>query len=79
MSQFQVKLTESEPDQNTQQSMNSGHNYWGLLEILTVIWMYRKVSNIRCTKCQNLNDSRLVLQLFVPNPLKPSVKSIMKM
>ena len=41
--------------------------------------MYRKVSNIRRTKCQNLNDSRLVLQLSMPNPLKPSVKSIMKM
>ena len=40
---------------------------------------YRKVSNIRRTKCQNLNDSRLVLELSVPNPLKPSVKSIMKM
>ena len=41
--------------------------------------MYRKVSNIRRTKCHNLNDSRLVLQLSVSNPLKPSVKSIMKM
>ena len=40
-------------------------------------YAYRKVSNIRRTKCQNLNDSRLVLQLSVPNPLKPSVKSIM--
>ena len=40
---------------------------------------YHKVSNIRRTKCQNLNDSCLVLQLSVPNPLKPSVKSIMKM
>ena len=40
---------------------------------------YRKVSNIRRTKCQNLNDSRLVLQLSVPNPLKPSVKSITQM
>ena len=40
---------------------------------------YRKVSNIRRTKCQHLNDSRLVLQLSVRNPLKPSVKSIMKM
>ena len=40
---------------------------------------YRKVSNIRRSICQNLNDSRLVLQLSVPNPLKPSVKSIMKM
>ena len=40
---------------------------------------YRKVSNIRRTKCQNLNDSRLVLQLPVPNPLKPSIKSIIQM
>ena len=40
---------------------------------------YRKVSNIRRTKCQNLNDSHLVLQLSVSNPQKPSVKSIMKM
>ena len=44
-----------------------------------VFVIYRKVSNIRRTKCQNLNDSRLVLQLSMPNPLKPSVKSIMKM
>ena len=43
------------------------------------ILKYRKASNIRRTKCQNLNDSRLFLQLSVPNPLKPSVKSIMKM
>ena len=40
---------------------------------------YRKVSNIRRTKCQNLNDSRLVLQLSVPNQMKPGVKSRMKM
>ena len=40
---------------------------------------YRKVSNIRHTNSQNLNDSRLVLELSVPNSLKPSVKSIMKM
>ena len=42
-------------------------------------FIYRKVSNIRRAKCQNLNESRLVLQLSVPNPLKPNVKSIMKM
>ena len=41
--------------------------------------LYWKVSNIRRTESQNLNDSRLVLLLSVPNPLKPSVKSIMKM
>ena len=28
------------------------------------VYMYRKISNIICKKSQNLNDSRLVLQLF---------------
>ena len=32
---------------------------------------YRKKSNIRRTKSQNLNDSHLVLRLSFPNPLKP--------
>ena len=32
---------------------------------------YRKISHIRCTKSQHLNDSRLVLQLPLPNTLKP--------
>ena len=41
--------------------------------------LYRKVSNIKRTKSQNLNDSRLVLQLSLPNRLKPGVKSRMKM
>ena len=40
---------------------------------------YRKVSNIRRTKSQNLTDSRLVLKLSVPNPLKLGIKSRMKM
>ena len=40
---------------------------------------YRKVSNIRRTKSQNLNASRLILQLSLPNPLKPGVKLRMKM
>ena len=40
---------------------------------------YRQVSNIRHTKSQNLNDSRSVLRLRLPNPLKPDVKSRMKM
>ena len=35
---------------------------------------YRKLSNIRRTKSQNLNDSRLVLHLSLPNLLKPCVK-----
>ena len=40
---------------------------------------YRKISNIRRTQNQNLNDSRLIMQLPFPNALKPGVKSRMKM
>ena len=35
---------------------------------------YRKVSNIRRTKSSNLNVSRLVEKLSLPNPMKPGVK-----
>ena len=35
---------------------------------------YRKISNMRLTKSPNLNDSRLVLKLSLPNLLKPGVK-----
>ena len=41
-------------------------------------WDYHKISNISHTKSQNLNDPGLVLQLTLPNPLKPGVKSRMK-
>ena len=47
--------------------------------VLDHIAVYRQISNIRRTKPHNLNDSRLVLQLTLPNPLKPGVKSRMKM
>ena len=40
---------------------------------------YRQVSNIRCTKSQHLKCSSTVLRLSLPNPLKPDVKSRMKM
>ena len=40
---------------------------------------YRQVSNIRRTKSQHLKDSRTVLRLSLPKPLKPDVKSRMKM
>ena len=40
---------------------------------------YRQASNIRRIKSQNLNVSRLALQLSLPNPLNPGVKSGMKM
>ena len=43
------------------------------------VLMYRQTSNISCTKSQNLNVSHLVLQLSLANPLKPCVKSRMKM
>ena len=42
-----------------------------------VFSIYRQ--NIKRTKSQNLNVSRLVLQLSLPNTLKPRVKSRMKM
>ena len=41
--------------------------------------IYRQVSNIRRTQSKNTNVSRLVLQLSLPNPLKPGVKLRMKM
>ena len=40
---------------------------------------YRQVSNISCTKPQYLKDSRTILRLSLPNPLKPDIKSRMKM
>ena len=40
---------------------------------------YRKISNISGTQNQNLNDSRLIMQMPFPNALKPGVKSRMKM
>ena len=40
---------------------------------------YRQVSNIRGTKSQNLDVSRLGLQLSLRNILKPGVKPRMKM
>ena len=39
----------------------------------------KSLNNIRRTKYQNITDSRLVLQLSVPNLLKHGVKSRMKM
>ena len=42
------------------------------LGIYCFYW-YCQTFNIRCTKSQNLNISRLVLQLSLPNPFKPGV------
>ena len=43
------------------------------------IAIYRKIYNMRRTKIQNLNVSRIGLQLSMRNILKPSVKWRMKM
>ena len=43
------------------------------------VYVYRQVSDIRRTKSQHLTNSRTVLRLSLPNPLKPDVKSRMKM
>ena len=40
---------------------------------------YCQTSSISCTKSKNFNVSRLVLQLSLPNLLKPDVKLKMKM
>ena len=54
------------------------------LNLVTIEWVdglhiYRKISNTRRTQSQNINVSRLVLQLSLPNPLKPGVKLKMEM
>ena len=37
--------------------------------------IYPQTSNISRTKCKSSNVSRLVLQLYLPNPLKPGVEN----
>ena len=67
------------------------HQHWGNLESWRMIpvrpsnpdhitttqetHIYRQFSNIRRTQSQKINVSRLVLQLSLPNPLKPGVVS----
>ena len=55
------------------------HTWIVLLVAFLTMCKYREVSNIRSTKSQHFNVSRLVLQLSLPNPLKLGVKSRMKM
>ena len=52
--------------------------YWFqiLAHLNGTVWgkqTYRQISNIRYTKFQNWNVSRPVLQLYLPNLLKPGV------
>ena len=64
------------PAKNTWNAIDS---YPHFINILQTVNNYRKVSNIRRTKSQNLNASSLTLLLPLPNPLKPGVKLRMKM
>ena len=45
----------------------------------TSIINYRQTSDVTRTKSQNLNVSRLILQLSLPSPLNLSVESKMKL
>ena len=49
------------------------------LVMFVQISTYHKTASISRTKSQNLTVFRVVLQLSLPNPLKPGVKSSMKM
>ena len=51
---------------------------FGVHLLLLTIDDWRQTSNIVRTKSQQLNVSGLVLQMFLPNPLNPGVKSRMK-
>ena len=53
-------------------------SHWPLGDVVITL-NYRKISDIRRNKPQNLNDSHLVLQLSLPNLMKPGVKTRMKM
>ena len=58
------------------------HHKWNKIDRIeekVVKQNYRQISNIRYTKSQNLNVSRLVLQLSLYGLLKSGVKSRMKM
>ena len=52
---------------------------WQYPRASCILWNYHQVSNISHTKSQHLKDPRTVLRLSLPNPLKPDVKSRMKM
>ena len=53
--------------------------HWPLGNLNEISDKYRQFSNIRRTQSQNIIVSHLVLQLSLPNPLKPCVKLRMKM
>ena len=68
-------------------SLIHGSSWSGLIKVgpgmnanaVTHTYECRQIPSISRTKYQHLNDSRLILQLPWPNPLKPGAKSRMKM
>ena len=75
---FVTALMRSDLTRCPRDSLGNCHEYL-LWTLMMHTCMYRKVSNIRRTQNQNLNNYRLNMQLPLPNPLKPGVKSRMKM
>ena len=72
--------------QNCGDVLNLVWEFWNDPDIQAVKYVsqifsqkYRKISDISGTKLANINVSHLVLQFSLPNPLKPWVKSRMKM
>ena len=59
--------------------LQSNISFLGTVSLSDCKAKHRKISNIKRTKSQKLNVLRLVLQLTLPKPLKPGVKSRMKM
>ena len=52
---------------------------WDEISFFNMLIKYCKISNISRTKSLNLDVSRLILQLSLPNLMKPDVQSRMKM
>ena len=65
--------------QSLKQDKAKGTALFIYIYIYVYIYIYRKTSNTSRTKSQKLNVSRHFLHLSLPNPLKPCVKSRMKM
>ena len=66
-------FTESHLKTTTSLQTSGTNDFWYSIST------YGQISNIRHTSSQTLHVSRLVLQLSLPNPLNPGIKSGMKM
>ena len=58
----------------TQSKMSPWSSKDSTFVMILVNSTYCQICNIRRTQSPNINVSRLVLQLYLPNPLKPGVK-----